>query len=62
LPVLSSLYRIAEMGDKSGALWATVTVVICIGCAAIPLPFFNLVSGIVLSYVAMFVSTMIAQR
>jgi len=56
------LYRIAEMGDKSGALWATVTVVICIGCAAIPLPFFNLVSGIVLSYVAMFVSTMIAQR
>lgn len=60
--MLSSLYWIAEMGDKSGALWATVTVVIGIGSAAIPLAFFNLVSGIVLSYVAMFVSTMIAQR
>ena len=49
-----AMYRMAEMSDRSGALWAALTFVICFACAAfIPLPLINLGIGLVLSYGAL---------
>jgi hypothetical protein len=54
------MYRIAEMSEKSGWLWASVTLVVCIACVMlIPLPVINLLVGVGLSYGAMAVSSLI---
>ena len=54
------MYRIAEMSEKSGWLWASVTLVVCIACAMlIPLPRINVLIGLGLSYGAMVVSSLI---
>lgn len=48
------MYRVAEIERLSGAVWAALTFVLCLGCAlTIPLPFINLVIGLIISFIAM---------
>ena len=48
------MYKIADMGEGSGAAWAGVTFVLCLACGLlIPIPLLNILIGLILSYAAM---------
>lgn len=47
--------KTADMEGRSSTLWGFITFNICILCwALIPLPFFNLVIGLIISFMTLF--------
>ena len=59
LCVVIVMYKVAEIEGRNGVLWGGGSVVIClISIKFIPLPFINLLIGLVLSYGAMFMLKM----
>ena len=56
------MYRVAEFENRSGIIWGAVTFGLCMGAAmTIPLPFVNIVVGVVVAFVAMFVAKAIQE-
>ncbi len=48
------MYRVAEIERLSGLVWGAITFALCFGCAAtIPIPFVNILIGLIISFVAM---------
>jgi len=55
LCVVIVMYKVAEIEGRNGVLWGAVSFVIClVSIMFIPLPFINLLIGLVLSYGLMF--------
>jgi len=48
------MVRVASMEGRSAVLWGVLTLVLCIGSAAIPLPMIRIVIAVVVSYGIMF--------
>ena len=49
------MFKVAEAEDRSGLVWAGLTLLACLGCSAlIPLPFVGVAVGLVASFAAMF--------
>ena len=54
------MYRLAEMGERSGALWGVFAFVICYGSVMfIPLPMLNILIGFVITYIIFIIASII---
>lgn len=48
------MYRVAEIERLPGFVWGALTFALCIGSAVtIPLPYVNIVIGLIISFIAM---------
>lgn len=57
-----AMYKIAEADDKSGIIWASATLALCIGCLfLIPLPFIRIFIAFILGFVLMTASNIWAK-
>ena len=53
------MYKAAEMEDRNVSLWASATLLVCIGCIlVIPLGVISIFIGLVLCFGTMFVLTL----
>ena len=58
-----AMYKIAEMGDRRGWVWAIITFVVCsLTAALIPLPLINLGIGFVLTWFIMVAACMMSNQ
>ncbi len=54
------MYRVAEIENRSGLLWALITFGCCMGGSAlVPIPFLGLLAGLFLSFMLMFAFKMV---
>ena len=52
---IAIMAKAADMEERSSVVWGTITCIICVICAIIiPLAIFNVVIGLVISFLAMF--------
>lgn len=62
IAAVTIMARAAEMEGRSTLLWGGITFVLCLVCnIIIPLPLIDLVMGLILSYLAMFVVNVIGK-
>lgn len=45
--------RVAEFENRSGVIWGSVTLVLCLACFSIPLPYVRVLIALVISYIAL---------
>lgn len=57
-----AMYKIADADDKSGIIWGSITLGLCVACSyLIPLPFIRIFIAFVASFVLMTVSNIFAK-
>lgn len=54
--------KCADMEGKSSVKWGFITFGICFLCAAIPIPFVNIVIGFVISFILLFIAKVISKK
>lgn len=54
--------KLADAEDRSGILWGSLTLVLCLGSFGIPFPFVRVIAAGVAAFVLMIVSKIIAER
>ena len=61
IAAIAVIAKCAELEGRSGFIWGSITFVICLASAAIPLPFINIVIGFVISFIALFAVKVISK-
>jgi len=57
------MVKVAESEERSPVLWGIITAVLCVLCGVlIPLPLINIVIGLVVSYMIMFVTKLLRKE
>jgi hypothetical protein len=60
--VVVAMVKIADMENQSSFIWGAVAVAALVLCFALPLPFFRVLVAGVISYAAMFVYKVVANK
>jgi len=51
IAAVTIMYKVADFEKRNAFLWASVTLVVCVGCMfLLPWPFLNIAAGLVLCF------------